>query len=138
MNEMPRNTLKKEERLPSGKAISDLISRGRYVTNPVLKYIYSSGNGLPYNRIAVSVPKRLFRRAVKRNLLKRRIREAYRCHKALLPISGQDGGTDVLFCWNTKELIDFRGVTDAVMIALDNIAGKIMSHHGCDSAKDPV
>jgi ribonuclease P protein component len=31
--------------------------------------------------MAVSVPKRLFRRAVDRNLLKRRIREAYRLNK---------------------------------------------------------
>ena len=32
--------------------------------------------------MAVSVPKRLFKKAVDRNLLKRRIREAYRLNKA--------------------------------------------------------
>lgn len=32
--------------------------------------------------MAVSVPKRLFKRAVDRNLLKRRIREAYRLNKS--------------------------------------------------------
>jgi ribonuclease P protein component len=34
--------------------------------------------------MAVTVPKHLFKRAVRRNLLKRRIREAYRLHKAPL------------------------------------------------------
>jgi len=34
--------------------------------------------------MAVSVPKRLFKRAVDRNLLKRRIREAYRLNKSEL------------------------------------------------------
>jgi len=34
--------------------------------------------------MAVSVPKRIFKRAVDRNLLKRRIREAYRLNKAAL------------------------------------------------------
>jgi ribonuclease P protein component len=36
--------------------------------------------GFP-SKMAVSVPKRLFKRAVDRNLLKRRIREAYRLQK---------------------------------------------------------
>ncbi len=36
----------------------------------------------------VSVPKRLFRRAVKRNLLKRRVREAYRLHREAMGMNG--------------------------------------------------
>ena len=73
----------------------------------------------------VSVPKRNFKRAVKRNLFKRRIREAYRTSKTLLPVSAENGGTDILFIYNTKELKDFQAVTTAVRAALTNIAAKV-------------
>ncbi len=49
-------------------------------------------------RILVSVPKRFFKRAVKRNLLKRRIREAYRQQKI--------DGVDVMFQYNSQEIAD--------------------------------
>ena len=50
------------------------------------------------SRILVSVPKRFFKRAVKRNLLKRRIREAYRQQKI--------DGVDVMFQYNSQEIAD--------------------------------
>jgi len=124
MDSVSRNTLSKEERLSSGVALTALFSSGRYGMADFLKYCYKPCNGLPFNRIVVSVPKRLFRRAVKRNLLKRRIREAYRCNKTLLPVQ-EDGGTDILFVYNTKELRDFPAVTAAVTSALSAVAKRI-------------
>ena len=69
-----RNTLKKKERLSSGIGLSRLFADGKYGNAGVIRYCYRIGNGLSFNRIVVSVPKKYFRRAVKRNLLKRRIR----------------------------------------------------------------
>jgi len=47
----------------------------------------------------VSVPKRLFKQAVRRNLLKRRLREAYRVRKHMAR------GTDILFLYNINEIL---------------------------------
>ena len=81
--------------------------------------------GVPGHGIVVSVPKRCFKRAVKRNLLKRRIREAYRLNKQLLPVSMPDGGTDILFIYSTKEVLDFSAVQEAVTSSLTAIAARV-------------
>lgn len=125
MGDEVRNTLKKQERLSSGISLSRLFASGHYGTSDFIRYCFSTGNGLTFNRIVVSVPKRIFKRAVKRNLFKRRIREAYRTSKTLLPVSAENGGTDILFIYNTKELKDFQAVTTAVRAALTNIAAKV-------------
>ena len=59
----------------------------------------------------VSVPKKLFKRAVKRNLLKRRIRECWRKQKHDLTISG---GTDILFIYPTKEIQTYEQIYSSV------------------------
>ena len=87
------------------------VTRGRMVENyDVVR--------LSPNNIIVSVPKRLFKRAVKRNLLKRRLREAYRTQKGLLPPEGYS----ILFLYNTKEVLDYADVREQVGAILQKIA----------------
>ena len=115
------NTLPKSERVSGKKAVSALMSKGRWGVVQGLKYCYflnEGEDGTPLeNRVMVSVPKRLFKRAVKRNLMKRRLREAYRTRKDLLPPSG----TDILLLYNTNEILD----SDAVAVQVGTILGKI-------------
>ena len=65
----------------------------------------------------VSVPKRLFKRAVKRNLLKRRMREAYRTQKSLLPPCG----TDMMFLYNSQEVMDLASIQEQIGLILKKI-----------------
>lgn len=100
------NTLTKQERLYTKEAIDTLLSKGRFATLGEMKYCFRTGTGEPVNRIMVSVSKKFFKRAVKRNLLKRRIRESYRTQKELLSGSG----TDILFIYNTREILSSEAI----------------------------
>lgn len=120
-----RKTLKKKERLSVGTDLSRLFAFGRYGFTDGFRYCYRMGNELPFNRIVVSVPKKCFRRAVKRNLLKRRIREAYRLNKNLLPVNAEKGGTDIIFIYRTKDILDFNAVVLSVRNILESLAAKV-------------
>ena len=115
-----RSTLKKRERLSSKGAVESLLKTGRYGASGVLKYVYRKDNGLPYSRMMVSVPKKLFRRAVKRNLLKRRVREAYRLNTGLI-VPGETGGTDILFMYRSKELSTQSEIVSMMVSALKSV-----------------
>ena len=67
----------KVERLVSKTVIKDVFEKGKQFFLFPFKVFYTPNN-LGYNRILISVPKRAHKRAVERNLIKRRIREAYR------------------------------------------------------------
>lgn len=81
---MAENGLSRAERLRGDKSIGELFREGRSGFVFPFRYYYlcvPAEAGVPAGSMLVSVPKKLFRRAVKRNLLKRRTREAFRLEK---------------------------------------------------------
>ena len=106
------HTLPKEERLCGKTTVSALISDGKWGTTAHLRYCWAAGRDSGVNRLMVAVPKKFFKRAVRRNLLKRRLREAYRLQKELLPGTG----IDLMLSYSHPEVADyatlFAEVTD--------------------------
>lgn len=81
---MLRNSLKKSERLKSTRLIGELVSSGHsFIVMPFKTYwkISTNTDHDRQARIAVIVPSKNFKRSVDRNLIKRRMREAYRINK---------------------------------------------------------
>ena len=109
------NTLSKAERLSGKKSIATLLADGKWGSYGVFRYCWLHQDDQPA-RVLISVPKRFFKRAVKRNLLKRRIREAYRVQKV--------AGVDILFQYNSPELADFATISADVAAILTRISSE--------------
>lgn len=97
--------LPKSERLCGKKAMETLFGQGKGLGSGCIRCRYLFREGDEPSRIVVSVPKRLFKRAVKRNLLKRRLREAYRRQKGLLP-----AGADLLLVYSSHEILPYETI----------------------------
>ena len=94
MEPTPRNTFAKEERICGRLRIEQLFNGqgSKSMAAFPLRAVYllredsdtEAGDGTATVSILASVPKRCFKRAVKRNRVKRQIREAYRLNKQII------------------------------------------------------
>lgn len=110
-------SLSKSERLCGKTAVGGLLERGKVYCTGCLRCKYLVRGDDEPSRIMVSVPKRSFKRAVKRNLLKRRLRESYRRQKDLL-----GPGMDVLFLYTPREVLPSEVIFADMTAALQALA----------------
>jgi len=79
-------SLGKQERLKSKKLIGELFTKGKSLKAFPLRMVYlqtEHTSNYPA-QVAVSVPKRNFKKAVDRNKIKRLLRESYRLEKQIV------------------------------------------------------
>lgn len=113
--------LNKTESLKSKKAISLLFSKGKKEKKYPLKLILLPKEKVDFDtdnitQIVFSVPKRSHKKAVTRNLIKRRMREAYRLNKNLLSHS-----YFLFFIYYSKEILDFNNIETAIIELLTRV-----------------
>jgi ribonuclease P protein component len=116
-------TFKKEERLKSTKAIAGLFDDGNSMLVYPLKIVWKFTNR-EFNspaQAAFSVSSKIFRKAVDRNLLKRRMREAYRLHKLSLYSGIGDKTIAVMFIYIAREELDFARVEKSMAAGITRI-----------------
>ncbi|MCC8359519.1 ribonuclease P protein component [Salinimicrobium sediminilitoris] len=98
----------KKEKLKSKIIIDSLFAEGNSVKKYPLRLVYlplenSSDN---VNKVAVSVPKRSFKRAVDRIKLKRLMREAYRKNKYLVT-NNLDKNYALMFIYTGRDIWNY-------------------------------
>jgi ribonuclease P protein component len=125
---LPRLTFKKNERLCSRKAIDELYGSGKSFYSGNFKIIFLVQKEIPLYpcQIVFSVPKKLFKRAVDRNLIKRRMREAYRAVKPEFynRLSDKKIFIHVMLLYTNKEILSFEEINKNMQQALPDLVKK--------------
>ena len=133
------NRLRKPERLSRKKIIEKLFAGGsRSFSIFPLRVVWLPVEELNVQAsLLVSVSKRRFKRAVKRNRVKRQIREAYRLNKQPLleALAEKDLRLALAFIYLSDELVDSTVIAEKMKIALARIVEKVSAGQPAPSAE---
>lgn len=133
------NRLRKPERLSRKKIIEKLFAGGsRSFSIFPLRVVWLPVEELDVPAsLLVSVSKRRFKRAVKRNRVKRQIREAYRLNKQPLleALAEKDLRLALAFIYLSDELTDSAVIAEKMKIALARIVEKVSAGQPASSAE---
>jgi len=117
-----RQTFSKKEKLKSKKDVGVLFAEGKYLKAFPLKLIYVElpelDESIPY-RVGVSVSKRLFKKAVNRNRIKRLIREAYRLNKQIIYKTESEKTYAMMFLYSSKDQPEYHTIETALLKLLN-------------------
>jgi len=119
-------TYPKKEKLKSRKLIDQLFAQGKSVSNYPIKLIYLNTE-LPIDvkiQAGVAVPKKNFKSAVKRNRIKRLLREAYRLNKHLV-FNNSEATFAFLFLYLGKQMPRYPEIEKAMKGLLAQFAKKV-------------
>jgi ribonuclease P protein component len=122
-------TFHKEERLCSQKIIGELFTSGDSFLSYPLKVVFLKTEfqqSYPV-QAAFTASKRNFKRAIKRNILKRRMREAYRLNKASFydELVVRNLQIAMMFVYIGKDIIEFSAIEKAMISAFKKLLAKV-------------
>lgn len=116
--------IKKDERLHKRGEFELLFKKGKKTSAFPLRLIYLVKDAEGHNetpiKCAFSVPKRIFKKAVDRNLIKRKMREAYRLNRLELKEKAAKNQKQLLltFIYEAKDVKHYNEIEDKIILLL--------------------
>lgn len=125
-SKMTNRSLPHNERLRSLSAVRRLFADGESGFVYPLRYVVlteeSAGTAV---EVMFSVPKRMHKRAVKRNLLRRRTKEAYRIGKQPLHEAAAGHTVRLALIYSSKQAHEYKTIENAVAKILSEVVAKL-------------
>src|SRR5690554_2379348 len=125
-----KKSLKKAERLYKRDSITLLFRHGKKGGVSPIRIIYRYVPQVEREdticlKAAWSVPKRNFKKAVDRNAIKRKMKEAYRLHKTPLQeaLIKENKCLHLIFIYNSKEKVSYKKIEDKIILILQRLQG---------------
>ena len=118
-----KNSFHKSERLHKRKDIQELFQKSSsfFIYPFAVKYFFYPSELKP--QLLISVPKKRFKRAVHRNLIKRRIKESYRLNKAHFISELEKNGVSLNFAliYSANEILDYKFIENKLSLVIDRL-----------------
>ncbi len=109
----------KSERLNKKKTIQELFDKGSsFYLHPFRVHFQKCSDVEPAHQVMFSVSKRNFKKATDRNLIKRRMREAYRLNKAALTGTSK---LQMAYIYTAKEILIFEEIRDKLLLSFKRL-----------------
>ena len=124
---IPSRTLPRAERLRTLGAIRRLFESGESGFVYPFRYVwFAEADDRMSAEVLFSVPKKFHKRANRRNLLRRRAKEAYRLNKRLLLAEGgKTAAVDVALIYSSKEELSYKTISHAVRKVLESVVERL-------------
>lgn len=122
---MWRCSLSRNERLRGKSRIDFLFAEGKGVLVYPFRCVFVVNDDTDNVSVLFSVPKKRFKRAVKRNLLRRRMKEAYRLNKRKLACAVKGRGLDMALMYIGNEVAEFGFLQSRLSLLLDKVCSKL-------------
>ena len=119
---MSPHALPRNERLHSLGAVRRLFDAGQSGFIFPFRYVWFAEPDTEQSvEVLFSVPKKFHKRANKRNLVRRRTKEAYRLQKQILH-DGKNLNLDIALVYSSKEILSAKTIAHAVRRILESVA----------------
>jgi ribonuclease P protein component len=119
----------KFEKLKSRKQIELLFAQGKSISSFPVRVFYLPVKHTPEHpvQVGVGVSARNFKKAVDRNIIKRRMREAYRLHKLPLHkhLMAEQKSVAVFILWIDKQLPTSEALQDLMPTVVEKLINQI-------------
>jgi len=135
---MTRHTFKKAERLTGKKTFDQLFKSGKSIVVSPFRWVWilspipslsdrEGSRGVSPVQLGIAVPKKYFAKAVDRNTLKRRIREAYRKNKHPLYeiLKNMNHTMALMIIYTAKEQLPYTEIEQKMVVSLHKLIESI-------------
>ena len=122
-------TFPKNERLCGKTTIDNLFIHGRFIKDPPFRLVWNTEefNNDTIAQTVIVVPKKNIKNAANRNILKRRMRDAFRIYKVGLyeKIKSKKQQLAIAIIYQGKEILPYKVIEEKIKLILERLSEKI-------------
>ena len=119
----------KNERLCGKTTIDNLFENGRFIKDPLFRLVWITEDfdNETIAKTLIVVPKKNIKNAANRNVLKRRMREAFRLYKSGLyaKIKNKQQQLAIAIIYKQQELLSYKVIEDKIKLILGRLGEEI-------------